>query len=85
MHIHILFQQGNHVGIERLPVRVVEVVLLGRLLEVSLDDREVLLIMDRLHHEPGQSLLVLGVDGRGLEELGMKLGDGLLVRLSAEI
>lgn len=85
VHIHILLQQGDHVGIESLPVRIVEVVLLRRLLQVSLDDREVLLIVDGLHHEPGQGLLVLGVDGRRLKELGVKLGDGLLVRLSAEV
>jgi hypothetical protein len=41
--------------------------------------------MDRLHHEPGQGLLVLGVDGRGLEELGMKLRDALGIGLCAEI
>lgn len=60
-------------------------VLLRRFLEVSLDDGEVLRVVDRLHHEPGKSLLVLGVDGGSLEELGVELGDGLLVGLGAHV
>ena len=60
-------------------------VLLGALVEVALDDAEVLLVVDTLHDEPGQGLLVLGVDGRGFDELGVKLGDALLVGLSAEV
>lgn len=85
VHIHILLQQRNNIGVESLPVGVTQVVLLGRLLEVALDDGEVLGVMDGLHDEPGQSLLVLGVDGGSLEELRVELVDGLLVLFGAEV
>lgn len=46
-------------------------VLLGALLEVALDDSKVLLVKDRLHDEPGERLLVLGVDAGGFDEFGV--------------
>lgn len=85
MHIHVLLEQRNNVRVEGLPVRVVEVVLLGRLLLVALDNGEVLLVEDGLHNEPGKGLLVVGVDVGGLDELGLQLGDGFLIGLSAEV
>ena len=60
-------------------------ILLRGLLQVALDNGKVLGIVNRLHHEPGERLLVLRVDGRGFEELGVELGDGFLVRLGAEV
>ena len=85
VHIHILLQQRNHVRVESLPVRVVEVVFLRRFLDVALDDGEVLLVENGLHHEPREGLLVVRVDVGGLNKLGLELGDGLLVRLGAEV
>lgn len=85
VHIHILLQQRNHVRVESLPVRVVEVVFLRRFLDVALDDGEVLLVENGLHHEPREGLLVVRVDVGGLNKLGLEFGDGLLVRLGAEV
>lgn len=83
--IHLLLQQGDDIGVKGLPVRVVQVVLLRRLVEVALDDGEVLRVVNGLHDEPGESLLVLGIDGRGFDELGVQFGDGLLVWFRAEV
>lgn len=69
--IHLPFQQGNDIRVECLPVRVIQVALLGGFVEIAFDDGEVLRVVDGLHDEPGESLLVLGVDGRSLEELGV--------------
>lgn len=85
MHIHIFLEQRNNVGVKGLPIRVVEVVLLGRLLLVTLDNGEVLLVEDGLHDEPRKGLLVVRVNVGGLDELGLELGDGLLIGLSAKV
>lgn len=85
VHVHVLLEQGNHVGVEGLPVGVVEVVLLRGFLLVALDDGEVLLVEHRLHDEPGDGLLVVGVDVGSLDKLSLELGDGLLIGLSAEV
>lgn len=85
MHIHILLQQRNHVGVESLPVRVVEVVLLRGFLDVTLNDGEVLLVENGLHDEPRESFLVVRVDIGGFDKLSLELGDGLFVRLGTEI
>lgn len=61
-HVHILLQQRDDVGIERFPVRVLEVVLLRAFIHVALDDGEVLLVVHGLRNEPRQRLVVLGVD-----------------------
>lgn len=54
-------------------------------MQIALDDGEVLRFVDGLHDEPRERLLVLGEDRRGLEELDVEFGDGLLVRLCAEL
>lgn len=83
--IHLLLQQRNNIGIKGLPVRVIQVIFLRGLVEVALDDGEILLVMDGLHHEPGQSLPVLGVDGGCFEEFGVEFGDAFGVRFGAEV
>lgn len=83
--IHILLQKRNDIWIKSLPVRVLKVILLRPLIEITLHDTEVLLIMDRLHNEPGESLLILRVNGRGLQKLRVELGDRLLVGLRAHV
>lgn len=85
VHIHILLQQRNHVRVESLPVRVVEVVLLRGFLDVTLDDGEVLLVENGLHHEPRKGFLVVRVDIGGFNKLSLELRDGLLIRLGAEV
>lgn len=85
MHLHILLQQRDHVGVESLPVGVLQVVLLGALVEVALDDSKVLLVEDGLHDEPGERLVVLGVDAGGFDEFGVQLVDAFLVRFGAEV
>lgn len=85
VHIHILLQQRNHVRVESLPVRIVKVVLLRGFLDVTLDDGEVLLIENGLHHEPREGFLVVRVDIGGFNKLGLELGNGLFVRLGAEV
>jgi hypothetical protein len=85
VHIHILLQQRNDVRVESLPVRVVEVVFLRRFLGVTLDDGEVLLVENRLHHEPREGFLIVRVNIGGFNKLGLELGDGLFVRLGAEV
>lgn len=83
--IHILLQQRDHVWVEGLPVGVGQVVLLGPLVQVALDDGEVLRVVDRLHDEPREGFLVLGVDGGGFEEFGVELRNALLVGLCPEV
>ena len=85
VHLHILLQQRDHVGVESLPVGVLQVVLLGALVEVALNDSKVLLVEDRLHDEPGERLLVLGVDAGSFDEFGVQLVDAFLVRFGAEV
>ena len=85
VHIHRLLQQRNHIRVESLPVRVVEMVLLRRFLDVTLDDCKVLLVENRLHHKPREGFLVFRVNIRGFDKLGLELGDGLLIRLGAEV
>ena len=60
-------------------------VLLGALVEVALDDSKVLLVEDGLHDEPGERLVVLGVDAGGFDEFGVQLVDAFLVRFGAEV
>lgn len=60
-------------------------VLLRALVEVALDDGEVLRVVDGLHHEPGEGLVILGVDGGGFKEFGVQLLDALRVGLGAEV
>ena len=60
-------------------------VLLRTLIEVALDDAEVLLVVDGLHNEPRERLMVLRVDGGGFLELGFKLLDAFRVGFGAEV
>lgn len=83
--VHILLQQRNDIWVESLPVRVVEMVLLGRFLLVALDDAEVLGIVDGLHDVPADGLLVLGVNLASLEELCVEFLDALRVGLCAHV
>ena len=85
VHLHILLQQRDHVGIEGLPVGVPQVVFLGVLVEIALDDGKVLLVEDGLHDEPGEGLFVFGVDIGGFDEFGVQLIDAFLVRFGAEV
>lgn len=82
--IHVSFQQWLDVGIEGLPVWVVEVVFLGFLVQVSLDDGEVPAVVRGLHDEPRERLLVVRVDLRGLDQLGLDLGYAVVV-LGSEV
>lgn len=54
-------------------------------MEIALDDAEVLGVVDGLHDEPREGFVILGVDGRGFEEFGVELLDGLLVGLCAHV
>lgn len=56
-----------------------------RLLLVALDNGELPRVDGVLHDEPRQRLLVLGIHLAGLDELGLELGDALLVRLGVEV
>lgn len=60
-------------------------VLLRTLIEVTLDDAEVLLVVDGLHNEPRERLMVFRVDGGGFLELGFKLLDAFRVGFGAEV
>ena len=85
VHLHILLQQRDHVGVEGLPVGVLQVVFLGALVEIALDDGKVPLVEDGLHDEPGEGLFVFGVDTGGFDEFGVQLIDTFLVRFGAEV
>ena len=85
VHLHILLQQRDHVGVEGLPVGVPQVVFLGVCVEIALDDGKVLLVEDGLHDEPGEGLFVFGVDFGGFDEFGVQLIDAFLVRFGAEV
>jgi hypothetical protein len=56
-----------------------------RLLLVALDNAELPRVDGVLHDKPRQRFLVLGVDLASLDELGLELGDALLVRLGVEV
>ena len=56
-----------------------------RLLLVALDNAELPRVDGVLHDRPRQRFLVLGVDLASLDELGLELGDALLVRLGVEV
>lgn len=60
-------------------------VLLRTLIKVALDDAEVLLVVNGLHDEPRERLMVLRVDGGGFLELGFKLLDAFRVGFGAEV
>lgn len=60
-------------------------VLLRGFLDVTLDDGEVLLVENGLHHEPRKGFLVVRVDIGGFNKLSLELRDGLLIRLGAEV
>ena len=65
--IHIatldLLQHRQNRRIERLPIRISQMILLRVLVLVALDDCEVTWVVDGLHHEPGEGFFVLRVDG----------------------
>ncbi|KAJ3098037.1 hypothetical protein HK100_005199 [Physocladia obscura] len=80
-----LFEQGADVGAKLLVEGVRDVRGETGLLFVALDDGEVLLVGGVLHDEPRQGAGVPRVDGAGLEQLGVQLGDGVGVGLGAQV
>ena len=60
-------------------------ILLRRLVQVSLDDGEILFIVDGLHDEPGEGFFVFGVDGGCFEEFGVEFCYGFGVWFGAEV